>query len=407
MNYSLRTVARPLGLFLLLAGTAAAQVPPGNYWDTYPGRGPAWSAPSGGYSRPAGNSYSVMSQLPGPSQLNTPAPEPIPYPSTYAPVRPELPMSASMGPEFSGGAGDFGTVCNGWGRGSGQWLVGVDALMMTRLAGSSYPLITYPLASSPFDGPAVALDTGDMRYSWQFGYQLTASYMPACGWGVEAAFTGIADTWHSEACLADVLQFNGPGWTFGSNPDNPHDVYFQVRDESTFYSAQLNAVHGLCDWATLRVGARWVYFDDQLRICELYTPVYDLFSSHARNTAIGPQIGADLKLLELFCGRLRITGTANVGLLYNQISWEDPGLVGPWLHAKTNELSVLGEIGLMGKWRFTEHLALRGGYRVLGMNNVALAADQISNNDVTLGYGKLQTGSLVTHGASLGLEFFW
>jgi hypothetical protein len=139
-----------------------------------------------------------------------------------------------------------------------------------------------------------------------------------------------------------------------------------------------------------------------------FTTSVELYSANVKNNLFGPQMGADFKLLDLCGSRLRFYATTNVGLLYNYISLDQSSAwMGRANRATCPEMSVLGELGLTAKWRITDHLAVRGGYYALALNNVGLAADQLAANDLNLLYARIQEGSLIAHGGTLGFEVFW
>jgi hypothetical protein len=192
----------------------------------------------------------------------------------------------------------------------------------------------------------------------------------------------------------------------------------------------------------LRLGVRYIEFNDRLEVDELYTPLYNLLISTTDNSLIGTQLGADFKLLELKgggigllrghrgraggyglghgascdcgtcrahpCCRFRINATVNCGVFYNYIE-HDPysTFIGPPLVSEANEVALLGEAALTAKFRLTDHVAIRGGYQILALHGVALAPDQIATSDVVTETASTKIASLIAHGATLGVEVFW
>jgi hypothetical protein len=415
MKTSLHFFAVSLAAVLMASGSASPQVSRAGYWDGPARSGPGFYATGTGPSQ-VGAPYMMASQAP--SELGAPTLSP-PYAAAPAEA-PKLDLSNPSALGLGNGAPCATDEACGASCGTScaprrcQWLGGIDALFMTRLSSSSYPLIWIPepVGTMNFDAPVTVLDASSMDFDWEFGYRINAAYLHECGWGVELGFFGISDGWGFDRTYEGILEFNGPGYTFGSDPDFafPTDdpVSFRVTNRTKLYSTELNAIHGLCDWATLRVGLRWFSIEDRFHIDEVFLPLPDVFCTRVQNNPFGPQIGADFKLLEMFSGRFRVNANVNAGFLYNHITMKMcSSYVGPWLYADTNELAIMGEAGLTAKCRLTDHLAVRCGYQVLGLNGVALAADQVAVNDVVLGYGRICTGSLIAHGASVGLEFFW
>jgi hypothetical protein len=219
-------------------------------------------------------------------------------------------------------------------------------------------------------------------------------------------------------------------------------VSFRVNNWTEFYSGELNLTRGICDWATLRLGVRYIELNDRLEVDELYTPLYNLLIATTDNNLIGTQFGGDFKLFEwkgggagIFgsrygyagrhglghgascgCGtccaepscRFRINAMFNCGVFYNYIE-HDPysTFIGPPLTSEANEVALLGEMALIAKYRLTDHVAIRGGYHILALHGVALAPDQIRTSDVVTEMTHTEISSMIAHGGTLGIEVFW
>jgi hypothetical protein len=72
--------------------------------------------------------------------------------------------------------------------------------------------------------------------------------------------------------------------------------------------------------------------------------------------------------------------------------------------------AFVGEVGLTASYRLTRHIALRAGYEVLWLDNVALASEAAAAT-VQGGGGTRSTintdGRLWYNGATTGVEFVW
>lgn len=401
-------------LTLIFTGVAGAQVAFRGYGDLAPGSLPGGDdggrggnqpltgyggvSTSAGYAESRSGATSYLAAAP----LATP-----PLPSDGGAPTP-VESLALPSPSYSrglAGNSDLGAGSCNWTDCGGQWNVGLDALFTSRMAGCSFPFLRV-IPGHEGEVPDVCADTADFKYNWQFGYRISASYLTDSGWGLEFGFFGIADGWKYDADCIGPYEFMAAGIT---NPPITEEAreHYQISDQTQFYSTQFNAVHGLCDWATLRVGARWISMEDTLFVNDLTIRAH-LYDANVKNNLLGPQIGADFKLLDLCGSRLRFYATTNVGLLYNYLSLDESSARFRLANRATcPELSLLGELGLTAKWRLTDHLAVRGGYYALALNNVGLAADQMAVNDLHLPYSRIAEGSLVVHGATLGCEVFW
>jgi len=196
-------------LTLLFTGAAAAQVGPSGYWDAAPlrtapsypsgyagyqtpsyGYAPSYgSAPSYGYApSPAAASYFAAAQ---PSASVLPSTAPVPAaPRSSACTSPSYAVPAAS--HTHAPAANFGQACNSCMYGNSQWNVTLDALVMTRLPGHSYPFLR--VQPTYFGSPTVQ-DTADLDYNWQFGSRLATTYLTDSGCGFEVGFLGISHGW--------------------------------------------------------------------------------------------------------------------------------------------------------------------------------------------------------------------
>ena len=403
---------------------------------------PGYGQPNRGYyqapaARPGHSMTSGPTGPTGPAQPHAPQPE----------AAPQImhPGYGSVADSYDGSCGVAGD-CDPCQTKPVQWMVAADLMFMTRVPGNTYALLKVPSPTPPppFSHETVALDVADFDFDYEPGWRISASRMVCDGWGVEAGFFGMTDGWDYGTTMDGILELQGPGWSVGSNPDQlpaPTPVHFRVQNTSEFYSGELNVVRGICDWATLRMGVRYIEFNDRLEVDELYTPLYNLLISTTDNNLIGTQMGADFKLLELGgcgvsgfgsdcgygngdgygrsglrgriagaggCCRFRLNAMVNCGVFYNHVK-HDPysAFIGPPLLSEANEVALLGEAGLTAKYRLTDHVAIRGGYHILAIHGVALAPDQIATSDVVTETTSTKMGSLISHGATLGVEVFW
>lgn len=404
---------------------------------------PGYGQPNPGYyqapaARPGHSMTSGPTGPTGPAQPNAPQPE----------AAPQI-MHPGYGSVADSYDGSYG-VADDYGSHQTkpvQWMVAADLMFMTRVPGNTYALLKVPSPTPPppLSFETVALDVADFDFDYEPGWRITASRMVCDGWGVEAGFFAMADGWDYGTTMDGILELQGPGWSIGSDPDllpAPTPVHFRVQNTSEFYSGELNVVRGICDWATLRMGVRYIEFNDRLEVDELYTPLYNLLISTTDNNLIGTQMGADFKLFELkgggggvfgghrghaggyglghgascgcdsccaqSCCRFRLNAMVNCGVFYNHVK-HDPysAFIGPPLLSEANEVALLGEAGLTAKYRLTDHVAIRGGYHILAIHGVALAPDQIATSDVVTETTSTKMGSLISHGATLGVEVFW
>ncbi len=69
-----------------------------------------------------------------------------------------------------------------------------------------------------------------------------------------------------------------------------------------------------------------------------------------------------------------------------------------------DQAAFVGEIGIKGAARISDHLARRGGYRTLWIDSVATAVEQLGATDFFAGTGLNNSGDVFYHGAFVGFE---
>ncbi len=312
MRIPLLTAIGSLALALVIAGASSAQMYQGGYLDGFQsGSNPNPAFYSGGpYGSPSSstqryqdnyrNGYrnSIPNSTFTSGGLHGPPPAPrypqipnfSPVSKPMAPVEPSIPNPfAPVGPGVTAHSGtdvldttfDIGGDCGMGQPRRVQWMVSADAFFMTRVPGNTYALLKVPSPTPPvpFTFEDVALDVADFDFKYEPGWRITATRMVSDGWGIEAGYFAMVDGWNYEHTMSGILELQGPGWQVGSDPNllpAPTETRFRVINTSEFYSGELNVIRGICDWATLRFGIRYIEFNDRLEVDELHIPLYNL-----------------------------------------------------------------------------------------------------------------------------------
>jgi hypothetical protein len=197
------------------------------------------------------------------------------------------------------------------------------------------------------------------------------------------------------------------------------DVTF--TEHCRIYNGEINLRTALCDRLTVFSGFRWMQlFEDYNASGVAYDGSSFEHSVRAANHLYGYQFGAQLDLFkgagtQQFGQTTVITGSSGDRPFYvstyiktgvlSQNSVASIGSVG----ATDSSCSFLGETGLTGVYRLNEHIALRGGYRVMWIDQVAFAPRQIAVTDLSSEANtSVDTdGTLFCHGAHAGVEIQW
>jgi hypothetical protein len=137
------------------------------------------------------------------------------------------------------------------------------------------------------------------------------------------------------------------------------------------------------------------------------------------NELVGLQVGGDIWACVI--PGLSIGAEGKVGIYHNdarQKSLLTATTVNPPLSeaVEDNDVSFVGEAGLMATWRVTQSWTVRGGYQFLYVTGVALAAENLNPTPpflVPAFTNPPRTASLNTdgdvfyHGFTIGLEYMW
>jgi hypothetical protein len=172
------------------------------------------------------------------------------------------------------------------------------------------------------------------------------------------------------------------------------------------HNAEINVSHEYCDWLKLMAGFRAVELDERGN-ADLVNPAVPFgYDVTTRNRLYGGQVGARVQLWCRDAFSLTTTGKAGVyGNVSNHIASSSTGVATVTAAGADDRTAFVGELGFQGAARLTDHLSLRGGYRLLWIDGVALASEQLAVTDFNQGTGFDGSGDVFYHGAFVGLEF--
>ncbi len=184
--------------------------------------------------------------------------------------------------------------------------------------------------------------------------------------------------------------------------------------DSRFISAEFNAHYRmpqLVQGCTVLLGIRAIRLDERLNIT-LTDPNAalpdELVRTRTNNRLIGLQLGVDKVFANDCSWCLKFTGRA--GLYGNNghqrsrlISLATPPVTFPAGEDGGN-LAFQAELGVSGKFRLSPCANLIASYRVMFLDGVALAPDQISATNFLTRTGYDSNGSLLLHGVTIGVE---
>ncbi len=285
----------------------------------------------------------------------------------------------------------------------------VDAVYLQRERPSSVPIFNDPQG-------ATLLDASNFSFDYRPGIDAGLIRNVGCDWSVELRYFWLDDS-RADASFAfptgvNFVQTNPVSFFDGGSAGGTGTC--REQSELQFGELNLRRHFGCVD---LLGGFRCVAFDD--RLSGLYTftglPGVETQSWTAKNTLYGGQIGADAALWEGSRG-LQIHASGSAGVYDNQVQTRflTDFIAGnsAWANAADNHVALVGEIGITATYPITCHVALRGGYRMLWLDGVAVAGKQVPATG-NINYPGVKTSyvdaasTVFYQGFSGGLEITW
>ena len=200
-----------------------------------------------------------------------------------------------------------------------------------------------------------------------------------------------------------------PALAGGSLPTSPPISFASSGLLSSQYSSELdsfefNARLPASENFTGILGLRYINLYETVHLTAS-TPTDNLgWKTITSNNLFGAQAGGDLVLGRF--GRFEMNAVGKGGIYVNSVDQEGmvvgfpaPGAV--LLDDSTARVSFLGELKLLGTYRFTDYLAVSAGYQALWFSNLALGQNQFSTINLASGNGIHSTASPLFHGATI------
>lgn len=287
-------------------------------------------------------------------------------------------------------------VCTLSGSSRSAWGVSGDALFLTREDSASRVL-----AFNTSD-PTQALDADDFRFGTQTGFDLSMRRSVGCRNAMELRFFSV-DGWDAATTTAttanDLLQFNTaiPVFAFAGDA-------IAAQSSSKLNNGEINLLSRRNEWVEWLFGFRYLELDEQVRTSLLNAGVPVEYRNAARNRLYGGQAGANLTMLNI--DRLSIDAIGKAGIFGNVVGHDasiDTGFGALTAGGNENRTSFVGELGFTGTYCFAKRVSLRSGYRLLWVDGVATASDQLAATDFFNGTGINSSGDVFYHGAFAGL----
>lgn len=257
------------------------------------------------------------------------------------------------------------------------------------------------MAANPGLTPAFS-SGNDFGFDWTAGPDVTIDRRTASGNIWDARFFNNYES--------ATNQFVSPGAFIGAGFTGPGGTNFLAHYATKLDSFELNWEHPLTDQFLFLAGFRAIDLDDDL--------VYHLNTTVAtgdygyRNHLYGGQLGGDWALT----GRgnpLQISVVGKAGIYSNSseggITQSAGGTPIQSFLGTGSTTAFVGELDISAAYIFSRHWAIRGGYQLLWLDDLALASDAASRSltNPALLRTVSSNGDLFYNGATAAIDFIW
>ncbi|MEP3481838.1 MAG: hypothetical protein ABJZ55_21525 [Fuerstiella sp.] len=293
-------------------------------------------------------------------------------------------------------------ACDESGR---QWAFDVAALGLFRSDPAAVGLLQNPLNATE------AVNGNQFEFAAAAGIEAGLTFYNEYP-GISVELRGMfPDTWQStvrENFTGTSVTVEGRPALVTTGPRNATSIY-----ASEFRSLMLNVRWNpqFSPDTTLIVGVRSLTLDESLT-STLVDPnnafPNEVIQSVTDNQLLGAQFGVSHKVFSTSDLCIKVDGRA--GLLANDASQSSqlaslatPPVVFP-SSGSTTEVAGLFELGIQAKWRLCSHANALMGYRLLALQGVSLASDQLPAVDFLNQRGLDTDSSLILQALTVGLE---
>lgn len=281
-----------------------------------------------------------------------------------------------------------------------------DALYLRRNNGS----INQPVVLQDGTGATLlATHTSDFDFRWGQSYVIGYRPNPIVSW--EASYYSVQG-WSASAVAAEPSQLDLPLPLSAGTFDYFGADAMRLSYRTQLHNIEANGLRSLNDWFSVLAGFRYLNLNERFNI-NSSDSTYGTsdYNVHTNNNLIGGQIGSRLQRC---WGRLGLSLTGKAGLFGNAIHQRQ--LIGDLnntlilrdVRSDGDRFSFVSDLSLLATCRLTENFALRGGYNLILINQVALAPDQLDFSVNSVSGRRLNcSGDVFLHGVNLGLEARW
>lgn len=342
-----------------------------------------------------------------------------------------------------------------------RWRVSIEAIALKRNSSVSQPLTnsvpanqTWASGSASPGNSTELFNSNQFNQGYQVGPKMTLEYHDRSGYDFELSYFNVLNLNASNITgpNGNWLTMYAPGASpsFWQTQDYPNQGFIWSTT-TNLYSAEANAKTTVAQNFTLLAGFRWIQLNDtltggvtpadqsapnwkklggcdapsyrfptfvDLQNCsysELYGPALNFSNfwiTSTTNNLFGLQLGAEGDVLTI--GKLSLGGLLKAGLYNNratQSDWVSMAKQFYYASATRNRAAYVGEGAVQIKYHLTREFAIKLGYELLWLNQIALAPGQISqtysaSSPTSLSATDVNTSSsILFQGGILGIEY--
>lgn len=356
---------------------------------------PISTPPTSSYSQSAPLIPPVVPAVPSPAIVGSPMPSTAPLPNMSSPsvCSPTACCACSQGP------------CDECGR---RLAFDISSVFYRRSQPESQSLFQNPLINTE------AIDASNFGFDMTTGIEaglIVYDHETSTDLELRGLFPG---TWTS----SQFASFSGSTVQIDATPplatSGPRTGF--VTYQSEFWSAEANARYRMRNLAgtTLVAGFRMLRLTEQLDgrlVSPTATLPDEVISIATDNRLFGFQVGADYVFHSSCCWCFRVKGRLGMygndgNQQSNLISLATPPVTFP-AGGGNDSLAFHGEFGIDAKYKLSECVNLLFAYRLMVLDGVALAPNQLAATDFVTRAGYGDGGSVLLNGFHIGMELVY
>jgi hypothetical protein len=273
----------------------------------------------------------------------------------------------------------------------------VGAVFLHRSRPDSSAIVTPPTGT-----PGTVINANDFGFGWDAGPDVTLARRTERGLLVEGRYFNDRNA-DAEFGIPSITTFRTAGIGVTILGSGPINGFYQTKLDSS----ELNVHAPIHPRVTLLGGFRWVELHDTLRL-NIATPA-TFVNWDDNNHMYGGQLGTNIAFTKP-TNPLRMNLALKAGVYGNDMDNRFTSTIVSGANSSDVTTSFIGELNFTAAYQLTRHMALRGGYEVLWLDNVALAGDAAAATTQIPGGTSSPVpndGRLWYNGATAGVEFLW